>query len=50
MLKRTFDTLRSRLLRRSPAKPAALELHKLPWHPLFYKTVKMHIENTTPRL
>ena len=48
MLKRIYETLGSRLTRRTRANPAPLELHKLPWHPVFYKTLKVHIENTTP--
>ncbi len=36
-------------LRRSPAKPEPLQLHKCEWHPLFYKAVKVHMLETTAK-
>lgn len=38
-------TLRLRRKRRRKIVP--LELHRLPWHPLFYKAVSLHIDSTT---
>lgn len=36
------------LRKRVQPKYKPLELHKLPWPPFFYKTLKLHIESTTP--
>lgn len=35
------------LARKKSAKIKPLELHKLPWHPLFYKTLTLHIQATS---
>ena len=49
MLKRIFETLGLRPKQIVPPSPAGKELHKLPWHPFFYKALKIHMDNTTPR-
>lgn len=35
------------LARKQTTKVKPLELHKQPWHPLFYKTLTLHIQSTT---
>jgi len=42
-----FHALARRLRSRRQPKIVPLELHRLPWHPFFYKAVKMHIDSTT---